>query len=183
MPTKSLASSRIRRLSFTAYNNLDDIPGANYVINDSQIVPDPGSVNPFVPGTRVEGKPRNYTVYFWPNSVPVPPELKNVVLYSTKAAAPGTGTARWSVAMRMYHTQPGYTRLEGLRQPKITAVSAANPSQAVPCPLIPAAAFAIQIVGFVRHQRYWGPIQVPPEPNTGNKIYFMINTGRLLPRA
>ena len=83
-------------MSFTAYNNLVNIPGPNYVINDSQIIPDPGSVNPFVPGTRVEGTPRNYTVCFWPDSVPVPAGLKNVVLYPTKAGAPGTGAARWS---------------------------------------------------------------------------------------
>ena len=97
-------------MSFTAYNNLVDIPAANYVINDSQIIPDPGSVNPFVPGTRVEGTPRNYTVWFWPDSVPVPAGLKNVVLYPTKPGHPGTGAARWSLAMRQYHPQPGYTR-------------------------------------------------------------------------
>ena len=49
-------------MSFTIYNNLIDIPAANYVINDSQIIPDPGSVNPFVPGNLVEATPRNYTV-------------------------------------------------------------------------------------------------------------------------
>ena len=48
---------------FTAYDNLVDIPGADYVLNDSNIVPDPGSVNPFVPGTRVMAPNRNFTVY------------------------------------------------------------------------------------------------------------------------
>jgi hypothetical protein len=159
-------------MSFTAYNNLVDIPGPNYVINDSQIIPDPGSVNPFVPGNLVEGTPRNYTVWFWPDSVPVPAGLKNVVLYPTKPEAPGTGRARWSLAMRQYHPQPGYTAIGGLRDTKITAVSAANPSKPVPCPLRVAGTFATQLVSFANHLKYWGPIQAPPEPATGNKIYF-----------
>jgi hypothetical protein len=158
-------------MSFTAYDNLTGIRAANYVINDSQIIPDPGSVNPFVPGTRVEGTPRNYTAWFWPDSIPVPAGLKNVVLYPTKPAAPGTGAARWSIAMRQYHPQPGYTQLGGLRDTKITAVSAAT-LKPVPCPLRVAGTFALQLVSFYHHIKYWGPIQAPPEPATGNKIYF-----------
>ena len=73
-------------MSFTIYDNLVDIPGANYVINDRDIIPDPGSVNPFVPGNRVEATPRHYTVWFWPDSIPVPAGLKNVILYPTKPA-------------------------------------------------------------------------------------------------
>ena len=75
--------------------------------------------------------------------------------------------------MRQYHPQPGYTQLQGLRETKITAVSAANPSKPVPCPLRVAGTFALQLVSFAHHLRYWGPIQKPPEPATGNKIYFM----------
>ena len=67
-------------------------------------------MNPFVPGTRVEATPRNYTVWIWPDSVPVPAGLKNVVLYPTKPAVPGDKLAQWFLTMRMYHMQPGYTR-------------------------------------------------------------------------
>ena len=122
-------------MSFTAYDNLVDIRGANYVINDRDIIPDPGSVNPFVPGTQVMARNRNYTVYFWPDSIPVPAGLKNVILYPTKPAAPNTGAARWSLAMRQYHPQPGFTTIGGIRDTRITAVSTANPSKSVPCPL------------------------------------------------
>src|SRR5262249_26507370 len=59
-------------LVFTAYNNLLDIVSPAYTINDSNIIPDPGSVNPFVPGTRVMAPNRSYTVWFWPDSIPVP---------------------------------------------------------------------------------------------------------------
>ena len=159
---------------FTVYNNLTDIPGPNYVINDSQIIPDPGSVNPFVPGNLVEGTPRNYTVYLWPDSIPVPAGLKNVVLYPTKPYAPGTGAARWSVAMRQYHPQPGYTQLEGMRQAKITAISAST-MQPVRCPLrVPGTFTRIQLGSFFAHEKYWGPVPLAlPEPKTGNKIYFV----------
>jgi len=159
-------------MSFTAYDNLTDIPGANYVLNDSKIIPDPGSVNPFVPGNRVEATPRNYTAWFWPDSIPVPAGLKNVVLYPTKPAAPGTGAARWNLAMRQYHPQPGYTQIGGMRQTKITAVSAAT-LKPVPCPLrAPGTYTRIQLASFFAHEKYWGPIQTPPEPATGNKIYL-----------
>jgi hypothetical protein len=158
-------------MSFTAYDNLVDIRAANYVINDSQIIPDPGSVNPFVPGTRVEGRPRNYTAWIWPDSIRVPAGLKNVVLYPTKPAAPGTGLARWSVAMRQYHPQPGYTQQEGQRLTKLTAVSTRT-LRPVRCPLRVAGTFTQQLAGFYRHLKFWGPILRPPEPKTGDKIYF-----------
>ena len=79
----------------------------------------------------------------------MPAGLKNVVLYPTKPEDPG-GTARWSLAMRMYHMQPGYSALA--ERPKITAVSAANPSQPVRCPLTAAGAIASQVVGFFAHK-------------------------------
>ena len=60
--------------SFTTYDDVMDVTGANYLLNDNEIVQDPGSVNPFVPGTRVMGTPRNYTVWAWPDSVPVRPD-------------------------------------------------------------------------------------------------------------
>ena len=161
-------------MSFTVYNNLNDIPGANYVLNDSAITPDPGSVNPFVPGTLVEGKPRDYTAYLWPDSIPVPAGLKNVVLYPTKPYAPGTGRARWAVAFRQYHPQPGYTQLQGQRQTKVTAISTTTMAP-VRCPLRAVGAFShIQIQNLLAHEKYWGPIPLRvPEPKTGDKIYFV----------
>jgi hypothetical protein len=154
---------------FTAYNNLVNIPSPAYVLNDKDIIPDPGSVNPFVPGTRVMGEPRNYTAWIWPDNVPVPAGLKNVVLYPTAAEDPG-GQPGWSLTLRMYKMQPGYSRLREL--PNLTAVSAANPSQSVRCPLTAAGAIASQVVRFFAHVAKYGPVPVIPEPPTGNKIYF-----------
>jgi hypothetical protein len=160
---------------FTSYDNLIDIPGANYTLNDSDIIPDAGSVNPFVPGTRVMAPNRNQTVYVWPDDTPVPAGLKNVVLYPT-AAYPGSGEGpnpRWSMALRLYHMQPGYSTLAALRSLRITAVSATNPSQEVRCALPPPpGAFLLELTSFVTHLRFWGGIPKPAEPATGNKIYF-----------
>jgi hypothetical protein len=127
-------------------------------------------VNPYVPGTRVMAPNRNYTVWFWPDSIPVPAGMKNVILYPTKPEGPG-GRPIWSLAMRMYHMQPGYSAL--VERPTITAVSAANPNRPVRCPLTRAGAITIsQIGGFFAHKAKYGPILAPPEPTTGNKIYF-----------
>jgi hypothetical protein len=156
--------------SFTSYNNLVDIPGSNYVIQDSDFIPDPGSVNPWVPGTLVNGQPRNFTAWFWPDSIPVPAGLQNVVLHSTKPENPG-GVARWSLTMRTYKMQPGFTTLAALRAVKITAVSATT-LKPVPCPLTPAGAIASQVAGFFAHKKFWGPTLNPPEPTTGNKVYY-----------
>jgi hypothetical protein len=155
---------------FTSYNDLMEIPSPAYTINDSKIIPDPGSVNPFVPGTRVMGKPRNYTAWFWPDSVPVPAGLKNVVLYATKPAIAGATAARWSLTMRLYHMQPGYRAVAAL--PTITAVSAADPSKPVRCPLTVRGTYKSQLRGIFAHLKKFGRLVPAPEPTTGNRVYF-----------
>jgi hypothetical protein len=156
-------------LVFTAYNNLLDINAANYALNDVNIVPDPGSVNPFVPGTRFMAPNRNYTVWGWPDNVPVPAGLKNVFLYPTKPEDPG-GAARWNIVSRMYYMQPGYSAVA--EKPKITAMSATNPNQPVRCPLTRAGTIASQIGGFFAHRAKYGAPVLPPQPTNNNKIYF-----------
>jgi len=158
-------------MSFTAYDNLWFLQSPKHLINDDQIIPDPGSVNPFVPGTRVMGKPRNYTVWVWPDGVPVPAGLQNVILYPTKAVNPRDKTAQWFLTMRLYHMQPGYSAIAA--EPAITAVSTANPNKQVRCPLSPVpGTFLRMIPGVLAHVRTYGIFPPAPEPATGNKIYF-----------
>jgi hypothetical protein len=154
---------------FSAYDDIFLIPGPAYTVNDANVIPDPGSVNPFVPGTRVDARNRNYTVWLWPDSIRVPAGLKNVVLYPTRPVVPGDKTARWSMTMRFYKMQPGYPA--GGALPAIHAVSAANPSRQVPCPLTVRGTFANQLQSEYAHNKIYGPHAVPPEPGTG-KIYF-----------
>jgi hypothetical protein len=156
-------------MNFTAYNNLLDINGPNYALNDVNIIPDPGSVNPFVPGTRIMAPNRNYTVWAWPDNVPVPAGLKNVILYPTRPEDPG-GAARWNIVTRMYYHQPGFSPVA--EKPTITAMSALNPTQPVACPLSRVGTIASQIAGFFAHRAKWGAPPLPPQPPNSNKIYF-----------
>ncbi len=159
--------------SFTTYDDIMDVTGPNYLINDNQIVQHPGSVNPFVPGTRVMGTPRNYTAWAWPDSVPVPAGLKNVFLYPTKARFPGDKQANWNLVMRFYHMQPGYSALAAMRATKVTAVSTGTMAP-VPCPLgAPAGSIPAQVTAVLRHFDVYGPTDMVPAPPTGNKIYFL----------
>jgi len=159
-------------MSFTTYDDIFELEGPQYLINDSKIIPDPGSKNPFVPGTRVEATPRHYTVYIWPDSIPVPKALKNVVLYPTKAKDPRDKAAQYYVTMRLYHMQSGHSALAAMRSTKVNAVSAYNPSKYVRCPVSKVGSIFREVQGTFRHVRIDGPIQQAPEPPTGNKIYF-----------
>ena len=80
--------------TFSGYDDYDFIPsGDGYVLNDADIVPDPGSINPFQVGSLVNGTPRNYTAYFWPDSIPVPEDLENVfkLFFRSSKSSEGTG--------------------------------------------------------------------------------------------
>ncbi len=53
-----------RYMSFTLYNVKNQLPVG--VLNDFEIVPDPGNLNPFVPGTDRAAADRSYTVQMVP---------------------------------------------------------------------------------------------------------------------
>ena len=158
--------------SFSTYDNVMDLPGPDYALDDQQIVPDRGSVNPFLPGSRVMAKHRNYTAWAWPDSVPVPAGMKNVFLYPTKPVSPLDTLARWNLVMRMYHMQPGFRRLAAMRAQNITAVST-NTLRPAACPLrTPLTAIPAQVASVLRHFDYYGSTDIPPTP-TNNKIAFL----------
>ena len=166
----SLASSRIRRHCRSRLTTIwSTFPRPNYVINDTQIVPDPGSVNPFVPGTRVEGTPRNYTVYLWPDSIPVPAGLKNVVLYPTKPADPGTRPPGGASAMRHVPHAARVLGASGSETEDHRGVGREpEPASAMP-PYPVAGTFASQIVGVRCTLRVLGPhpeLRRSPPPAT-----------------
>ena len=118
---------------FTTYDDLWQIPAANYVRNDRDIVPDAGSINPYIPGNLIAAPNRSYTLWMWPDNVPVPPDLQgNVIPYPTQPQDPQDLGARWSVAMRQYGVQPGFLPIQ--MTPKVTAYSTKT-MQPVRCPL------------------------------------------------
>ncbi len=107
-------------------------PPAAYSLSDFQIKPDRGSVNPFRPGNPINASNRNYTMWVWPDSIPVPAGLRNVLLFPTTPAAPYDFQHRWSVVLRQYQMEPGYSAQLSL--PKVHAVSTSHPNVAIPCP-------------------------------------------------
>ena len=156
-------------MSFAAYDDYGLIPSPANVLNDYQMVPDRGSVNPFVVGAKVNAPRRNYTAWLWPDSEPVPPELHNVIVFPTKPADPADTNGRFSMVMRMYRMQPGYTRAQFF--PTIRAVATANWHQVVRCPLSPRSHLRQLSGSFASWLRDWGPAQLPPEP-AGNQLLF-----------
>ena len=156
-------------LAFTAYNDFGFIDSQASILNDNKMVPDRGSVNPFLPGNKVNAPNRNYTAWLWPDSVPVPRGLRNVVLFPTKSADPTDKLIRFSMIMRMYEMQPGYKARQFY--PTIHAVSAANPKIQVRCPLSLRSVTTQGVVSFFRAVQLFGPAETPPEP-PGNRVLF-----------
>ncbi len=155
--------------NFTSYNDVWQIYNANEAINDRQIVPDPGSTNPYIPRNLIAAEPRNYTVWVWPEGVPVPAGLgPNVMQYPTVPIDPRDTGARWSLAMRQYGTQPGFLPINFT--PTVTAVSTTT-LQPVRCPLRVRGTYASQIQSGLAKIRVVGPVVgAPTAPD--NHIWF-----------
>jgi hypothetical protein len=160
---------------FTTYDDLWQIPGANYVTNDNKIVPDPGSINPFVVGNLIEAPNRSYTLWVWPDSVPVPAGLgPNVMPYPTHPQDPTDLGARWSMAMRQYGVQPGFLPIQ--MTPKVTAVSTTTLKD-VRCPLTVEGTYAAQIQSGLTKIKQVGPIVGPPTA-PDNHLWFVRIPGK-----
>ncbi len=154
---------------FTTYDDLWQIPEPNMVLNDRNIVPDPGSTNPYIPRNLIAAEPRNYTVWLWPESVPVPAGLgPNVLPYPSIPRDPRDRGSRWSIAMRQYGTQPGFLPVNFT--PTVTAYSTTT-LQPVRCPLTIPGTFASQIQSGLAKIRVIGPVVgAPTAPD--NHIWF-----------
>ncbi len=165
-------------LAFTAYDDYGFVPSAKNVLEDHAMVPDPGSVNPFLVGSKVNATRRNYTAWLWPDSEPVPSGLHNVILFPTKPTDPTDKRVRFSMLMRMYQMQPGYH--ERQFYPTIRAVSTTTQRALSRCPLSRRADLGQITASFARWNRDWGPGQLPP-PTTDNRLLFARPPARFVP--
>ena len=154
---------------FTTYDDLWQIPEANMVLNDRKIVPDPGSVNPYITGNLIAAPNRNYTIWMWPESVPAPAGLgPNVLPYPSTPRDPRDRTYRWSVAMRQYGVQPGFLPVH--MTPTVKAYSTTT-LKAVRCPLTIKGTYESQIQSGLAKIRVVGPVVGAPTA-PGNHIWF-----------
>ena len=155
-------------------------PPAAYTLADFQIRPDSGSVNPFRPGNAINAPHRKYTIWVWPDSIAVPAGLRNVLLYPTTPAAPFDFQARWSVVLRQYLTQPGYSARRSL--PTVNAVRTSRPNVDIPCPasITPRAEqSALAWSGLANAARFYLPALLrptvpvnPAAPPDSRSVYF-----------
>jgi hypothetical protein len=153
-------------------------PPAAYTRADYQIRPDRGSVNPFRPGNPINAPHRRYTLWVWPDSVAVPPGLRNVLLYPTTPVAPFDFQARWSVVLRQYLTEPGYSAQRSL--PTVHAVRTSRPNVEIPCPagITPRAEqSALAWSGLANAARFYVPVLLhstgPVNPDDSRSVYFV----------
>lgn len=108
-----------------------DVNGQIYsAVNDQEMTPDAGSVNPFLPGVEVLASNRSYTAFFAPEGAPVP---DGISASNVLTLPPASENERIYITMRSYWPQPGFPRVGG-PPPTIQAVSAADPTQPATCP-------------------------------------------------
>ena len=151
-------------------------PPAAYTLSDFQIKPHRGSVNPFRPGNPINAPNRSYTIWVWPDSIPVPAGLRNVLLFPTTPAAPYDAQIRWSVVLRQYLMQPGYSAQRSL--PTAQAVSTSHPNVDIPCPAsmtTRAEYSALALSGLANTLRFYLPAlraAPPTAPPDSRSVHF-----------
>jgi hypothetical protein len=107
-----------RGMNFQAYDSATTLPG--HTIVDQDIVPDPGSSNPFLPGVNRYVEDRSYTVWFVPAAYAAG---KGNVLIMPE------GNINATMIMRIIHHDP----VDHLPLPTIRAFNAAT-GEPVSCP-------------------------------------------------
>jgi hypothetical protein len=146
-------------------------PGSAYTLNDADIVPDEGSVNPFVPGNDYFAPNRKYTLWVWPDDVPVPEGLGNYVLYTTTPADPNDTQIRWTVVERQYTQAPGH--IATLQLPKVQAYHTSNLDQPVKCPISQETSTESEVESYrAQVETFVGPGFSIPDSGAGDNIYF-----------
>src|SRR5438067_3661302 len=103
-----------RYMSFTTYTPyLFSVDG----LHDSEIAPDPGSANPYLPGADRSVTPRDYTVTVVFGQKPASPAPNT--LYTTSADGSRTGDS-FELAYRVYRPDAGKDDKGGVPLPSIT---------------------------------------------------------------
>jgi hypothetical protein len=130
---------------------------------DAQILPDPGSANPFLPGADRTAAKRHYTVRVLSAQAPAENRPPNT-LYTTNADGSKSSTGPMArVLLRIYEGDNGLGRAGGVPLPEITVVTSDGQRTTLPqCPnaLLPDAGLASTMANA-------GPNEELPPTGTG----------------
>lgn len=104
-------------------------------LHDAEILPDPGSSNPFVPGGDRTATARDYTVKVVQGQVPATGRAPNTI-YTTSVDGSKSGNgATQRILLRIYEGDQGQGNEGGVPLPDITLVTASGQRTALPqCP-------------------------------------------------
>ena len=91
-------------------------------INDTQIIPDPGSTNPLLPGADRTARKRSYTVRIVYGKPPASGRAPNTI-YTTSADGSLSGTPLSKFSLRIYTPDRGTGAAGGVPLPKLTIVA------------------------------------------------------------
>jgi hypothetical protein len=104
-------------------------------LNDTAIVPDPGSTNPFLVGADRTAAKRDYTVRIVSGQVPPSGRAPNTIYTTSADGSKSGGAATQRFVLRIYEGDRGQGPEGGVPLPQITLVSADGQRTAIPqCP-------------------------------------------------
>jgi len=120
-----------RYMSWTTYTpQLQSVDG----LNDTQILPDPGSTNPYLVGADRTAVKRDYTVRIVKGQVPAGGRAPNTI-YTTSADGSKSGGTAQRFSLRIYDPDMGTDREGGVPLPQVTIVTSSGTRIPVPsCP-------------------------------------------------
>lgn len=116
-----------RYMSFTLSGQLDNVIAT---APDKALIPDPGSINPFLPCADWNADNRNYTIRILPTAPPqgyehFVPEAGNNTFYAG-TLKDGTPNKFGLIGFRIYVPSIGYDKTGGVELPKITYCATKN---------------------------------------------------------
>jgi hypothetical protein len=104
-------------------------------LKDVNIVPDPGSSNPYLPGADRTVEKREYTVRLVRGQVPAGGREPNTIYTTSADGSKSGGLATQRLSLRIYEGDQGQGRTGGVPLPQITLVAADGTRTTVPdCP-------------------------------------------------